>query len=194
MDLYQSERLTYRAYNVPKDDDFYHSMHADPAVFLNTWKGLPRPITKKTIEHIRAMFEDGLLCVVICTKPLSMTASGAEPEPEPIGVLTIRSISPDLAHNRCGDLGIELRADTHGKGYGSEALRWALNWAFETANLHRVQLEAYEWNEPALRAYRSVGFQEEGRLRKAIWRDGRWWDELILGILDDEWKVIVARR
>lgn len=61
--------------------------------------------------------------------------------------------------NRCGDLGVELKPDAHGQGYGTEVLRWALDWAFKTANLHRVQLEVDEWNEAALKTYRRVGFK-----------------------------------
>ncbi|KAH8807882.1 acyl-CoA N-acyltransferase [Xylogone sp. PMI_703] len=193
MDLFQSERLLYRAYDAPKDDDFYHSFHANPAVFLNTWKGLPHPITKKTIETIRKLLDDSYLCVVICKKSQQgSSTSEAESQPEPIGILCVKSTPAELAHNRCGELGIELKVEAHGQGYGTEALRWALGWCFRTANLHRVQLEAYEWNERALKTYRTVGFQEEGRLRQAIWRDGRWWDEIILGILEDEWRVSVA--
>lgn len=186
----QSERLLYRAYDPPKDLDFYHSFHADPAVFLNTWKGLPQPFTRKAAEILSKMLEENLLCVVICKKP----ATDSKLEPEPIGIVCFKNIPADLAHNRCGDLGIELKREAHGQGYGTEALRWALEWAFETANLHRVQLDAYEWNERALQAYRRVGFREDGRLRQSIWRDGRWWDEIIMGILDDEWRAIGAGR
>ena len=187
MDLYQSERLIYRAYDAPKDDDFYHSFHSDPSVYLNTWKGLPQPVTKQTIEMLRKLCEASLLFVVVCKKPPPNSSSADKPEPEPIGTMAIRGTSSDLAHNRCGELGIEFKRDAQGQGYGPEAMRWALNWSFTTANLHRVQLEAYDWNQKALRAYKSVGFREEGRLRQAIWRDGRWWDELIFGILRDEW-------
>lgn len=190
MDLFQSERLIYRAYDSPKDDEFYHSSHANPSVFLNTWKGIPRPVTKKGIEYIRKMLEEALLCVVICKKP---APGDTKVGPEPIGILTVKSIAADLAHNRCGEIGIELKYDAQGQGYGTEALRWLLGWCFKTANMHRVQLEAYEWNERAVRAYQRVGFQLEGRLRQAIWRDGRWWDEIIMGILQDEWQTSVAQ-
>ncbi|KAH8821808.1 putative GNAT family acetyltransferase [Xylogone sp. PMI_703] len=188
MDLYQSDRLIYRAYEAG-DDHLYHAFHADPAVFLNTWKGLPRPVTRNAIERLRKMLDDSLLCVVIYKKPPPSVEYG---EPEPIGILSVKSIPADLAHNRRGEIGIKLKSDAHGQGYGTEALSWALGWCFRTANLHQVQLEAYEWNERALKMYKRVGFQEEGRLRQSIWREGRWWDEIIMGILEDEWKAIAA--
>jgi RimJ/RimL family protein N-acetyltransferase len=64
-----------------------------------------------------------------------------------------------------------------------------LEHAFVRLGLHRVGLSVFAFNERAIRAYRKVGFREEGRLREAIWRDGRYWDELQMGILADEWRA-----
>ena len=188
MDIYHSDRLRYRAWDSLQDRDFYQSFHSDPTVFPNTWKGLPRPITKDKTNSIIKELEEALLCLVICKKPQLNSGQGTDTsEPERIGILVIKNIPSDLAHNRCGEFGIELKREAQGQGYGVEAIRWTINWAFQTANLHRIQLEVYEWNKNALKAYKRVGFQEEGRLRKALWRDGRWWDEIIMGILQEEW-------
>jgi RimJ/RimL family protein N-acetyltransferase len=81
--------------------------------------------------------------------------------------------------------------DAWGRGYGTEATRLMLEHAFGTLNLHRVALAVFEFNERAIRAYRSCGFFVEGRARQAIWRDGRWWDEITMSVLDEEWQ---ARR
>lgn len=190
LNLYQSDRLVYRAYDAAKDNDFYLSMHADPSVYHNTWKGLPQPVNQNRIDYIVKLLNDSLLFVVICLN--RNTDTSVTMEPVPIGILSIKSVIPTLAHNRSAELGIEFKRDAQGQGYGSEALRWALKWAFHTANLHRVQLEAYEWNKAALHTYEKVGFTVEGKLRQAVWRDGRWWDEIVLGILVDEWKATLA--
>ncbi len=79
-----------------------------------------------------------------------------------------------------------------GRGSGTEATRLMLDHAFGTLELHRVALAVFEFNERAIRAYRSCGFVVEGRAREAIWRDGRWWDEITMSILDSEW--IAYRR
>ncbi len=68
--------------------------------------------------------------------------------------------------------------DAWGHGYGSEATRLMVDHAFESLGLHRVALSVFAFNERAIRAYLRVGFVIEGRAREAIWRDGRWWDEL----------------
>lgn len=77
--------------------------------------------------------------------------------------------------------------DAWGRGYGSEATRLMADHAFSTLHLHRVALAVFEFNERAIRAYARCGFVPEGRAREAIWRDGRWWDELTMSILESEW-------
>jgi RimJ/RimL family protein N-acetyltransferase len=78
--------------------------------------------------------------------------------------------------------------DTWGRGYGTEATRLMLDHAFGTLGLHRIALTVFEFNERAIRAYRSCGFVIEGRARESIWRDGRWWDELAMSVLSTEWQ------
>lgn len=78
--------------------------------------------------------------------------------------------------------------DAWGHGYGSEATSLMVDHAFSTLHLHRVGLAVFEFNERAIRAYARCGFVTEGRAREAIWRDGRWWDELTMSILQPEWK------
>ncbi len=68
--------------------------------------------------------------------------------------------------------------DAWGHGYGTEATRLMVDHAFGSLGLHRVALSVFAFNERAIRSYRRVGFVVEGRSREAIWRDGRWWDEL----------------
>jgi RimJ/RimL family protein N-acetyltransferase len=62
-----------------------------------------------------------------------------------------------------------------------------LGYAFLQLGLHRLTLTVFEYNERAFRSYRKAGFQEEGRQREAILRDGRRWDIIFMGILRDEW-------
>ena len=80
--------------------------------------------------------------------------------------------------------------DAWGHGYGTEATRLMVEHAFGTLGLHRVALSVFAFNERAIRAYRNVGFVLEGCSREAIWRDGRWWDELHMSLLDQEWAVL----
>ena len=75
-----------------------------------------------------------------------------------------------------------------GRGYGTDAMRVILRFAFMELNLHRVSLDVFEYNPRAIRSYEKVGFKHEGRVRQALNRDGRRWDILYMGILREEWE------
>ena len=76
-----------------------------------------------------------------------------------------------------------------GQGYGSEATALMVEHAFSNLGLHRVALTVFAFNERAIRAYMRVGFQAEGAAREAIWRDGSWWDEVHMSVLEPEWRT-----
>jgi RimJ/RimL family protein N-acetyltransferase len=80
--------------------------------------------------------------------------------------------------------------DTWGRGFGTEATRLMLDHAFGTLGLHRIGLSVFSFNERAIRSYQSCGFVIEGRAREAIWRDGRWWDEISMSVLQSDWEAL----
>lgn len=84
-------------------------------------------------------------------------------------------------------LGIGAAEDRR-KGYGSQALRLLLRYAFAELNLYRVTALVPEYNEGALALFRKFGFVEEIRRRQALQRDGRTWDLLTFGLLRSEWE------
>ena len=83
--------------------------------------------------------------------------------------------------------------DCWGLGYGSEATALMLEHAFLTLGLHRVGLSVFAFNERAIRAYRRIGFVTEGNSREAIWRDGRFSDEIQMSMLESEWRAVRGR-
>jgi RimJ/RimL family protein N-acetyltransferase len=91
--------------------------------------------------------------------------------------------------NRRGHLGIGLAPEARGKGYGTDAVRVLLRYAFEDRGLHRVQLEALADNVQGRAAYRRAGFVEEGTTRQDAWVDGRFVDQVVMGVLAEEWRA-----
>ncbi|MGE5124379.1 MAG: GNAT family N-acetyltransferase [Acidobacteriaceae bacterium] len=77
--------------------------------------------------------------------------------------------------------------DYWGQGFGTDAMRVLLRYAFNELNLHRVGLIVFEYNLRAMRSYEKAGFIPEGRIRGAILREGRRWDWIYMGLLRDEW-------
>jgi RimJ/RimL family protein N-acetyltransferase len=86
-------------------------------------------------------------------------------------------------------MGLGLIPSCQGKGYGSEAISWALQWAFDSAGMHRVSVKAFEYNTGARRLYEKLGLVHEGTIREMFWHDGRWWADFEYGILDHEWRA-----
>ncbi len=81
--------------------------------------------------------------------------------------------------------------DAWGHGYGTEATALMLEHAFGHLGLHRIALTVFAFNERAIRSYKKTGFTVEGRAREAIWRGERFWDEISMSVLKQEW---LARR
>ncbi len=84
-------------------------------------------------------------------------------------------------------LGIGAEEDRR-KGYGTQALRMLLRFAFAELNLFRVSAIVPEYNEGAIALLKKFDFVQEVCRRKALERDGRRWDLYIFGLLNDDWQ------
>ena len=99
--------------------------------------------------------------------------------------------------DRSAMLGIVIgEKDCWNKGYGTEATRLLLDYAFNLLNLHSVMLGAFSFNERAVRAYEKAGFQVIGRRREARIIAGKKYDAILMDILEDEfrarWKSVIG--
>lgn len=89
---------------------------------------------------------------------------------------------------RTCELGITIGDKAYwGRGYGREAVRLLLHYAFRLRNVRRVHLSVNGNNTRAIRAYEACGFVVEGRLRQHAWHDGGYVDLLQMGLLRAEW-------
>ncbi|MFM9105690.1 MAG: GNAT family N-acetyltransferase [Chloroflexota bacterium] len=86
-------------------------------------------------------------------------------EERPIGLLNLRDFGTP---HRSAEFGITIGdAADRGRGYGTEATRLALRWAFDELGVHNVLLDTSSINVAALKAYERAGFREIGRIREA---------------------------
>lgn len=74
-----------------------------------------------------------------------------------------------------------------GQGYGSEAARLALTFAFGELNLHRVTATVFDYNARSIAFLEKLGFQREGVFREFLQRDGKRHDMVLYGLLSREW-------
>ncbi|MGL6114089.1 MAG: GNAT family N-acetyltransferase [Cetobacterium sp.] len=90
--------------------------------------------------------------------------------------------------NSVAVIGLWIGEKYHGNGYGSDLLRVLCKFIFEEMNIHKIKLECFSFNEKGLNCYKAVGFKEEGRLRQEIFREGKYYDTIAMGIFKDELK------
>lgn len=77
-----------------------------------------------------------------------------------------------------------------GKGYGAEAKLLLLDYAFNILNLHKICSSAIAFNKRSLRYSLKCGYQEEGRLKRHIYRNGQYWDSIQLAIFREDFEPV----
>jgi RimJ/RimL family protein N-acetyltransferase len=91
--------------------------------------------------------------------------------------------------SRSAELGISIGEKSFwNKGYGTETMRLLLKYGFETLNLNRIMLDVFDTNKRAIRTYEKAGFLLEGRKRQAMYKNGKYFDILIMSVIRDEWQ------
>ncbi len=68
------------------------------------------------------------------------------------------------------------------RGFGGDAIRTLVRFAFEEMNLRKLRINVFEYNDRAKHVLETQGFVQEGRLRREFYREGSWHDLLILSI------------
>lgn len=81
-----------------------------------------------------------------------------------------------------------------GRGIGTEATRLVLGYAFEVLRLHRVDLRVLTDNHRAIAVYEKCGFVREGVERETVYASGEWRSDLIMSILEAEYRRTTARE
>ena len=86
--------------------------------------------------------------------------------------------------NRLGELAILIgEKECRGKGFGADAIETLCRFGFEEMNLHKIKAVVFGFNVPALRCYEKCGFQREGLLKQEMYREGKYHDVVMLGLI-----------
>ena len=95
-----------------------------------------------------------------------------------VGLLGIEVSSYGVA-----EFGMMVAADRRAQGIGRDLLSTAIEWA-RSGGAHKVALEVWPHNEPAIGLYRKFGFEQEGLLRSHYRRrNGELWDVVRMGLV-----------
>ncbi len=82
--------------------------------------------------------------------------------------------------------GIGVRAEHRGRGYASEAIILFLRYFFEELRYQKVTATVYSCNAASIHLHEKLGFQLEGRLRRTVYTQGQYFDELFFGMTCEE--------
>ncbi len=173
--MIRGEKVTLRAVrrgDLPRLLDFANDLEVELA-------GGGDPPVPRPFERVEKDFERE-----VSEPPRDRTNFAIEADGGCIGTCGLFNIDLNVRH---AELGIGIGDKEYwGRGYGREAVGLLLDYAFRLRNLRRVWLEVHSANERAIRAYRSCGFVEEGRMREHVWLGGRYVDNVIMGVLREE--------
>ncbi|SFJ89193.1 Protein N-acetyltransferase, RimJ/RimL family [Halobacillus dabanensis] len=174
--MLRSKTLEFRKM-LESDIETYHSWRND----LEVMKTTSLSLDVYSLEETRSFVEN-----IILNSTSSKSYIIEERESNiAIGVTSLINIDNGNRNAECIiDIG---EKEYWGKGYGTEALRMLLEYAFLELNLHRVSLRVFSLNERAIHIYHKLGFEKEGVMREGLFRDGKWHDIITMGILKREY-------
>lgn len=102
----------------------------------------------------------------------------------PIGTVCLQDMN---RFHRTAELSLMIgETECWGKGYGTEAARLMLDYAFHGQGLHNILARVVSINERGLRALQRAGFREFGRLREASRIGSQVYDRIYLDCLSTE--------
>lgn len=174
--LFESTRIILRKMTA-QDTEIYHKWRNDIDVMQTTAPFLDVYHIEETEEFVNQ---------VILRSQSSKSYIIVEKEyKKPIGITSLINID---YKNRNAEYIIDIGdKEAWGKGYGAEAMKLLLDLGFLEMNLHRISLRVFSFNSRAIKLYEKLGFQQEGRSRESIFRDGKWHDIIHMSILQSEY-------
>jgi RimJ/RimL family protein N-acetyltransferase len=160
------------------------------AAIFHRWMSDPEVIAYSltAFQHLKTMEQvaEWLAQTLQDQQSLTLGVYLTETE-ELIGYAGITKIS---RMNQSGEYFILLGEKRYwGQGIGTRVTRQVVTRAFEELGLHRVMLTVSEPNEGGVKAYLKAGFQLEGRLRQACYRQHAFHDKLLMSVLKTEWST-----
>ncbi|OEH94443.1 GNAT family N-acetyltransferase [Bacillus solimangrovi] len=178
--MFETKRICLQKMTM-KDIEKYHSWKNDIDVMTNTSPYLDTYTFEETEEFVTNVIlnnSNSKSYIIIDTETNKS-----------IGVTSLVNIDWKNRNAECIiDIG---EKDYWGKGLGKEALSLILQYAFSELNLNRISLKVYSFNKRAINLYTSLGFTIEGEIRKDIFRNGKWHNTILMGILSEEYFTVM---
>jgi RimJ/RimL family protein N-acetyltransferase len=82
--------------------------------------------------------------------------------------------------------GLNIIQEHRCKGYASEALLLVMRYYFQELRYQKVTVHIACFNEASIKLHERLGFQQEGRIRRTVYTDGQYFDDLVYGLTKEE--------
>lgn len=106
----------------------------------------------------------------------------------PIGQVGYSALHPIARH---AEFGIQIGEKRYWNGgYGTDTTRVFLRYVFAERGLHKLWLRTEQYNLRAQRVYEKCGFRRDGVLRDNVYVNGRYYDSILMSILESEWRAL----
>jgi RimJ/RimL family protein N-acetyltransferase len=175
---WRTERLVLRPF-AEGDLDAVHDMQSRPEVARYLyWSPRSRSESSLSLQEkirCRSIEAEGDALIV------AVTWSAGGPV---IGDLMLNYAS---ATHRQAEIGYVFHPDVQGQGLATEATRLVVDRAFAGLGLHRVYGRIDARNTASARVLERLGMRREAHLVQNEWVKGEWTDEVVYGVLADEW-------
>lgn len=114
-------------------------------------------------------------------------------EDGPVGIATLTEID---WKNRHAMYGIKLvnRGGIRGKGIGTDTVMAIMRYAFDELQLNRLDSSYFADNMPSAGMLTKCGWIKEGIRRNYIFKNGKYRDLVITGILADEYHELIKKN
>ncbi|MFA6524637.1 MAG: GNAT family protein [Patescibacteria group bacterium] len=103
---------------------------------------------------------------------------------KPIGFMGLSKISKK---SKNAELFIAIGdSEYRGKGIGKKAMQWIIDYGFNKLKLHKIYLNVYENNIPAVKLYKSLGFVVEGKIKDDVYFRKEYHNTLYMGLFNSK--------
>jgi ribosomal-protein-alanine N-acetyltransferase len=103
-----------------------------------------------------------------------------------IGIFQVRELEPGFG---TAEWGFAIGSPFWGTGVFQQGAELVLEFAFETLGVHRLEARCAVKNGRGNGALRKLGAVQEGVLRKSFLKDGQYLDQVLYGIIEDDWRA-----
>lgn len=175
----EGERIFLTPTTMDDFDTHYRWDHDRQLVFLDDNYFRPKSYSKAKEDFEKRLNDDCNASFMIISKDNQNT----------MGLVEIYSIND---YERRGYWGIILTQEYWNQGYGSEAARLLLKYAFEELCLRRLKSYTHNGNPASMQFQEKLGFVKEGVLRKEYFFEGEYYDGIDYGMLKEEYDKLYA--